>query len=148
MFPYWRDLRETILEAVRGLTEEQLDWRPPGVKRSIRDILIHIAGAERGWILGAAAGREERFEDAEAGFRDPIDEILAELERVHSETERLLDEISVNDLIIRRCRLRHRQDSPEFSLRWVFYHVIEHEAHHRGQIFMTMRMQGLTPPEV
>ena len=34
------------------------------------------------------------------------------------------------------------------SKRWLVWHVVEHQARHRGQIFMLMRMQGIEVPDV
>jgi len=39
-------------------------------------------------------------------------------------------------------------DFPYATMNWIIYHVMEQEIHHRGQIFMLMRLQGLTPPEL
>jgi len=31
---------------------------------------------------------------------------------------------------------------------WLAWHVVEHQARHRGQIFMLLRMQGIEVPDV
>ena len=30
----------------------------------------------------------------------------------------------------------------QISKKWIIYHIIEHEAHHRGQMFMLIRKAG------
>lgn len=32
---------------------------------------------------------------------------------------------------------------PRRSLGWIVWHIVEHEAYHRGQIMTLLRMQGL-----
>jgi uncharacterized damage-inducible protein DinB len=36
----------------------------------------------------------------------------------------------------------------EVTLRWVIWHVLEHEIHHRGEIYLMLGMMGLEAPDV
>jgi hypothetical protein len=50
-------------------------------------------------------------------------------------------------------RVQGRDDKGEafdfkVSKRWLVWHVVEHQARHRGQIFMLLHMQGLEVPHV
>ena len=69
--------------------------------------------------------------------------ILDEMERVHAVTERLLDEHDVEWLNETR-----EQRGQTFSLRWVFWHILDHEIHHRGEIFLMMGLLGVEVPDI
>jgi len=45
------DVRRRTVEAVAGLTPDQLSWKPPGGGNSIGQLLRHIALVELDWVL-------------------------------------------------------------------------------------------------
>ncbi len=147
LFPYWDDARDLLIQAVERLDDDHLDWRPPELPRSIRDILWHLAETESQWqsILG---GRGESQEQQSAPPMDdalPLHEILHTMEDIHRRTQRILEEMSADDVLATRVRMG---TGPEFTYHWAMAQIYEHEIHHRGQIFLLMRMQGLEPPEL
>ncbi len=37
---------------------------------------------------------------------------------------------------------------PQVPLRWVIWHVLEHEIHHRGEIYLMLGLLGMEAPDV
>src|SRR6266850_788509 len=53
----WANL--TLIDACRGLTEEQLDARAPGSSRSVRELFQHAAGSDLTFVLRTQGRQHE-----------------------------------------------------------------------------------------
>jgi uncharacterized damage-inducible protein DinB len=147
IFRFWdREIHPTTLLALRSLTDEQLDWKPQGWHSSARDLAVHMCNVEWVWIYRNALRLESwdtRWKSKE--FRT-WPELLAYWENVHAASTDWLMNTPMSELD-KQYALPYDQ-SPLAPLHWIVNHVIEHEIHHRGQLFMLMRMQGINPPEI
>jgi uncharacterized damage-inducible protein DinB len=140
-FFFWERVRNRLLKGVENLTPEQLDWKPSGAIYSIADLLRHIADAESFWIEKVILNRDCREVTKEA-FPN-LQAILKELERAHQETINFLSEHTLED-----WGKKYKIENHELSLEWILFHVFEHEIHHRAQIILMLRMQGIEPPQI
>lgn len=144
-FRYWdTDLRPPLVAALQACTDRQLRWKAAGYHSSILDLATHTCGTEWIWIHRNLLRREEWSQRWEPGFTG-LEPLLGYWERLHTATTCWLRSLLLEELA-RPYPLPY-DDLPEATLHWVVYHVMEHEAHHRGQVFALMRMQGLIPPE-
>lgn len=75
-------LQSDLLELLRGLSARQLDAKTTH-GRAIRDILLHIVGAERGY-MGTAFGKIEGLAAAARGIDRPGADLLAQIPRVRA----------------------------------------------------------------
>jgi uncharacterized damage-inducible protein DinB len=101
---------------------------------SIGNLLLHLAGNVRQWIVGGVGGRPvERDRPAEFAARDGPDAstLLENLESAVSEADSVLAELSEEDLL-RPCTIQDRQTNVLAAI----YHVVEHFAMHTGQIVL------------
>jgi uncharacterized damage-inducible protein DinB len=57
------DTRRRTLEAVEGVTQEELDWTPAGLANSIGTLLYHIALIETDYLCVDILGMEDYFPD-------------------------------------------------------------------------------------
>lgn len=146
LFSNYFTVRAEMVEAVKDLTQQQLDWTPPNHPASIGKLLAHIAECEYGWITCVALKKEAnpdftRFEKART-----LPEILALLDQNHTEFTEYLNAEDIEDWD--RIFYQLPESTEKVSKRWLVWHVVEHQARHRGQIFMLMRMQGIKVPDV
>lgn len=147
VYRHWEtDLRPFTCSALRKMTPEQLRWKPEGWDRSSWDLAVHMADCEWHWIYRNALRKEpwEKRWDPEQ-FKD-LAELLAFWTKIHRTTVQWLEDSPLTEL--RRKYSMPYPDFPAATMNWLVYHVMEHEIHHRGQIFMLMRMQGVEPPEI
>ena len=75
IFTNYIQIRKELVEGVKNLTREQLDWTPPGHENSIAKLLAHIAEAEYWWIHVVAEGKvaqKDADSDAFTGRCRPI----------------------------------------------------------------------------
>ena len=143
IYPYWHLARRDLVDALSRLTEGQLDFAPQQGLRTIGDVARHIIDAEAGWVNLVVLEKDEPWPEYPRERLPTVQSILDEMERVHAVTERLLDEHDARWLSETRQRWEQT-----FLLRWVFWHILDHEIHHRGEIFLMMGMQGVEVPSI
>ncbi len=149
VFSNYFAVRSQLIESVKTLSPEQLDWTVPNHPNSIGRLLAHIADTEFFWIGCVARGCREKPDFSRFEQARHLDELLALLEQQHAEFSTFLEEENLDDWDDVFYELpQWVGEAEKFSKRWLVWHVVEHQARHRGQIFMLMRMQGLEVPHV
>ena len=120
------------------LSDEQIWWRANPASNSIGNLLLHLSGNVRQWIVvGLGGAPDARDRDAEFAQRDviPRDDLLARLRETlreadqtlaHFDEARLLDRFTIQGL--------------EVSALPAILHVVEHFSMHTGQIIMLAKM--------
>ncbi len=147
---------EGNLEGVKHLTKEQLFQAPLDGEYPIGSYLMHLADCEIEYLefLSGVPQPEELKKrsymdkwfrpDGEASPPPEAPEVNEYLETMAATRKNLIDYIStLNDSDLEEIIVRKGPNS-EFKRfkREVIYHTIEHEAHHRGQMFMLIRKAG------
>ncbi len=139
-----RQLRERLSRietCVAKLDTEQIWGREHQTENAIGNLILHLAGNVRQWIIcGVGGAPDERDRDAEFSGREPVpaEELLARLRQTIDEADAVLARLSLEDVLIER----HIQVYDVTVLEAVF-HVVEHFAEHTGQIiWATKRMTG------
>jgi len=147
-FSNYFTVRAEMLDAVKNLTQEQLDWKPERHPNSIGKLLAHIAEAEYWWITLVAAQKEQYAKGCFDQFKEgrSLDANLALLESTFNDMRQYLESEGIEDWDEVFYDVLGRKEKA--SKRWLIWHVVEHQARHRGQIFMLMRMQELDVPDV
>jgi uncharacterized damage-inducible protein DinB len=132
------DYLPKIERCVTLLTDEQIWWRANSASNSIGNLLLHLSGNVRQWIVvGLGGAVDERDRDAEFAQRDviPRDELLTRLHDTLREAdqtlanfndERLLDQFKIQGI--------------ETSALAAIMHVVEHFSMHTGQIILLAKM--------
>jgi uncharacterized damage-inducible protein DinB len=121
-----------IRGCLRELPEGDLWWRPNAQSNSVGNLLLHLSGNVRQWIVSGVGGepdeRERHAEFEAEGGRDRA-ELLALLERTVTEADRVLSKLEPEELLERRVIQGTRT-----TVLGAVYHVVEHFGMHTGQI--------------
>jgi uncharacterized damage-inducible protein DinB len=111
---------------------------------SLGTVARHIANAEEGWFRYVATRELDEWpplvEEASATV-ESIKDLLAE---VHDRTEAYLE--AVDDAGFEREIIAPW--GAMFNLRWILWHVLEHEIHHRGEIYLMLGLMDMEAPDV
>ena len=137
-----RHLEEDYLVKIRKATAhlqpEQLWWRPNGNSNSIGNLLLHLNGNLKQWIVSGLGGRPDtRDREREFSRRSPvaIDELLTQLEQTVGEAVRIIRSLDRERLLEQHPIQVYRPR----ALQAVF-HAVEHFAYHTGQILYIVKM--------
>ncbi len=135
---YWPRLRS----CVASLSEEQIWWRPNEASNSVGNLVLHLNGNVRQWLV-ASFGRQKDIRDRRAEFaaRGPISaqNLLETLEETIRESDAVLARIGVADLLA-----TYQIQGYTVSGLEAIYKVVEHFATHYGQIlYITKQLRGI-----
>lgn len=120
------------------LSEEQIWWRANPESNSIGNLLLHLSGNVRQWIVcGLGGDPDQRDRDSEFAQREVIsrDELLARLKQTLNEADATLARFEVDKLLA-----RHTIQGCDVTAMSAIYHVVEHFSMHTGQIIMMSKM--------
>jgi len=143
MLRYNRWATQTLIEACRGLTDEQLDSRVPGASGSVRELLTHIVGGQQTFAL-RTKGRQHEGE-LNRGSAWPGWESLAELATQSSdELVAIAEGLEVDDEV----DLPWQGKSFRFPTSFFLVHAMEHGVEHRTEIKLTLAQLGVETPDL
>jgi uncharacterized damage-inducible protein DinB len=132
------DYLPKIERCLEKLTDEQLWWRANEESNSIGNLILHLCGNARQWIIsGVGSQPDTRVRDAEFERREPIprEELLQLLRSTLAEMETVLRTLDPASLLERR-----KIQGNDVDLLEAIFHVTEHFSMHTGQIIMLTKM--------
>jgi uncharacterized damage-inducible protein DinB len=121
------------------LGEDDVWWRANEASNSIGNLMLHLDGSTRMWILRVAGGRAVvRDRDAEFAERGPIPKsaLLARLRSTLAEVDEVLAMLTEGTLLERRPSTQG-----EVTVLWAVLHGVEHFAMHTGQIITLTKLR-------
>jgi uncharacterized damage-inducible protein DinB len=130
-----------LIECLELLSEKEIWWRPNAASNSAGNLVLHLAGNARQWIVSGLGGAPyTRDRDSEFAERGPIPRraLIALLRNAVGEACRVLGRMPESSL----ARIYSIQRFRVTGLVAVS-HVMEHFAYHTGQIiFVTKSKRG------
>ena len=145
------EVREQLREAVADLTDEEISLEIRPDAHSIGELILHCGEAEWWWIQCVVTGRAIDDELKNSSFWDVLEDgqypaegysaafCMEEIDKISALTRELFSDFSDEDLD-KYYERPFSKEKTEKSLRWILHHLIDHEAQHKGQIFMLKRM--------
>ncbi|MGH9972060.1 MAG: DinB family protein [Pyrinomonadaceae bacterium] len=116
------------------LTDEQIWWRPNEDSNSIGNLLLHLSGNARQWIVSGLGGEiDNRVRQREFDERASIPR--AELRTLLKGTLKEVDAVLASFDLTRLLEQRQIQGTSVTALAAIF-HVTEHFSMHTGQIIL------------
>jgi uncharacterized damage-inducible protein DinB len=128
------DFLPKIERCVNLLSDEQIWWRANEHSNSIGNLLLHLSGNVRQWIVcGLGGATDSRDRDSEFAQRGEIPraELFDRLKRTVDEAVIVLARLDPDALLA-----KHRIQGLEVSALEAVLHVVEHFSMHTGQIVL------------
>lgn len=140
---YLSRIRERTDRVVGLIPPDRLEWRPADGAFSFGDLLRHMAALERHMFAENVRGRPSRYPghgpDLASGHR----EVMAFWRRCREESMEIFRQLSDDDLT---AACTTPAGATLSTWKWLRA-LVEHEVHHRGQIYLMLRLVGVdTPP--
>lgn len=135
--------RATTLQVLDLVRAEDLDWRPSQDQYSLGQQVLHIAQTEDHFSRGLFDGD---WNSARLRFPNPFpapEDLRAYFASVRQYTLSQLEALDADEL---GTVVAVPNGPPGHSMRSWLWFILEHELHHRGQIWAYLRAMGLTPP--
>ena len=133
------EYRTKLRLAVEALPDAALWWRANEESNSVGNLLLHLNGNVRQWMLSGVAGQaneRHRAEEFAARTGGSASALLTELNRTLDDVDRALSAVTSEQLTESRT-IQGR----EITVLDAVLHVVEHFSYHLGQIVVIAKMQ-------
>ena len=128
-----------IVECLQQLSEEEIWWRPNLASNSAGNLVLHLCGNVRQWIISSLGGVEDKRErDREFAERGPIPRqaLVTQLRRTVRDACRVLGKLSDDSLAQKYEIQGYRVTGLDAA-----FHVTEHFGYHTGQIIYITKLK-------
>jgi len=140
---YFDSVRQRTVRVIRCIPQDKLEWSYREGKFTLGDLVRHIATTERYMWAENVQGKPSRYAGCGIELADGYDQVLQFTERLHRESVEIFSHLSDQDLN-RKCTT---PDGISITVWKWLRAMVEHEIHHRGQIYIYLAMLGVrTPP--
>jgi uncharacterized damage-inducible protein DinB len=140
---HWQKVRERTARVARCIPPDKIEWTMRPDRFTLGDLLRHLAGIERYMYGENVQFRRSRYPGHGRELADGFDAVFAYFSRLHDESLEIFGRLTDDDLL-KKCATVG--GAPITVWKWLRA-MVEHEAHHRGQIYLYLAMLDVpTPP--
>jgi uncharacterized damage-inducible protein DinB len=140
---YFARVRERTLKVINCIPPDKINWTYKQGKFTFADLIRHLAAIERYMYAENAQLRPSRYPGHGAELADGYEAVLEFFNKMHSESVEILRTLTEEDL---RKKCITPGGAAISVWKWLRA-MIEHEVHHRGQLYLYLGMvDEQTPP--
>ena len=140
---YWEGVRGRTRRVIACIPPDRLEWTYRPDRFTLGDLVRHLATIERYMYAETVAGRPSRYPGCGRELAEGYAETCRYFEALHAESVAIFRGLSDVDLG-RKCLTP--AGTPITTWKWLRA-MVEHEAHHRGQLYLMLGMLDVpTPP--
>lgn len=121
-----------------------LEWVPAPQRWSAGDQVRHLAAIERWMYAETVSGRPSRYEGHGKVLADGLPAVMAYYDAMHAESRAIFAALTPEQWAGRTTTPAGATIS---TWKWLRA-MLEHEAHHRGQLYLTLGLQGIVTPPI
>lgn len=139
---YLDKIHQRTMRVVRCIPADKIDWTHREGQFTLGDLVRHIATINRYMYAETVSGRPSRYAGCGKELADGCEAVLAFAERLHRESVEIFAQLTPEDLN-RKCGT---PDGASITTWKWLRAMVEHEVHHRGQIYLYLSMLGVPTP--
>jgi len=127
-----------LKKCLEKLSDEQIWYRPNNSSNSVGNLVLHLHGNVRQWVVaGLAENRDVRERQKEFDEKGPVprEQMIANMDKLMMEVDQILNQVSSKDLLA----IRNVQGYQESGLS-ILVHITEHFSYHVGQVTYIVKM--------
>ena len=143
LLDYFDRVRERTMRVMAVVPPDKIDWTYQPGKFTIGDIGRHLGAIERWMFAENVSGRPSRYPGHDESLARGVEALLEFHDRMHAEAMEVIGALTPEQLAA-RCETPGGASLPAWK--WL-RSMVEHEAHHRGQLYTYLGLLGVpTPP--
>ena len=139
---YWRKVRGRTMRLLDLIPAEDLEWTQTPGKYTFGDIFRHLPGIERYMYGETVQHRPSAYPGHSAVLASGVAAVRAYAERCHRESLEIFGALTPENL---GSKCMTPAGTPITVWKWLRA-MVEHEAHHRGQLYLMAGMRGISVP--
>jgi uncharacterized damage-inducible protein DinB len=140
---YFERIRARTRRVIERIPRDRIDWTHSEGKFTFADLIRHIGATERYMFAENVRGRKSCYPGHGSELAQGYDEVLRYLDECHRQSIDIFVKLSNKDLL---SKCQTPGGHPITVWKWLRA-MVEHEIHHRGQIYMMLGILGVdTPP--
>jgi uncharacterized damage-inducible protein DinB len=136
---YWSSVRGRTRKVIANIPPDKIDWTYAPGAFTLGDLGRHLATIERYMYAETVAGRPSAYPGCDRTLAPGKDDVIAYMDRLDAESVAIFASLTDEDLQ-KKCVTPAGVSITIWK--WLRA-MVEHEAHHRGQIFMMLAMIGV-----
>jgi uncharacterized damage-inducible protein DinB len=138
IFSHWDQVRADLIATIDMFNEDELMFVPFEGSWPVGKIMLHIADCENYWLHFVVRHEIEVWSYYDLVNHPTKIAVKGVLEAVRKKTIPFLANLEVGDL-----NLEYKTpEGQSYTLRWIIWHVLEHEIHHRGELSLALGLLG------
>ena len=141
---YYGSIRRRTRRVISAIPPDKIEWRPRPDAFSFGDQIRHLAAIERYMFVENAMKRPSSYPGCGKELADGYDHVLRYLDDMHEESVRILQTLTPEQLL-ENCITPG--DTKLAIWKWLRA-MIEHEIHHRSQIYVYLGLLGVPVPQL
>jgi uncharacterized damage-inducible protein DinB len=140
---YFDKIHARTMRVARCIPTEMLEWTYREGQFTLGDLVRHIATINRYMYGETVCGRPSRYAGCGKELADGYEQVLAFSEQLHRESVEIFGQLTPAQL---NGKCTTPDGAPITTWKWLRA-MVEHEAHHRGQVYLYLSILGVpTPP--
>lgn len=144
LLKYLDRLHERTRRLIDLIPPADVEWAPAPHWFTLGSLVRHIAGMERWMWAETIAGRRSRYPGHGPELARNLDGVTRYFDHLHEDSRAIFARLTTHDL---KAAVATPGDATLPCWKWL-RSMIEHEAHHRGQIYLMLAMRGIATPPI
>ena len=139
---YFDKLHQRTMRVARCIPADKIEWTYREGQFTLGDLVRHIASIHRYMYAETVSGRPSGYAGCGKELADGYEQVLAFAERMHRESVEIFSRLTPEQL---NGKCITPDGASITTWKWLRA-MVEHEVHHRGQIYLYLSMLGVSTP--
>jgi uncharacterized damage-inducible protein DinB len=142
--PYFENIRARTIRVASLIPPDRVEWTHRDGAFTLGDIVRHVAATERWMFAENVRGRPSRYPGHGPELAAGFTAVLAYLTKMHEESMLVFRGLTPEQL---KSPVTTPAGTPLPAWKWLRA-MVEHEVHHRGQLYLMLSMLGVATPPI
>ena len=141
---YYAKVKGRTTRLFPHIPADKIEWTYQEGKFTIGDLIRHLANIERYMYAETVQLKPSMYQGCDTSYANGYDDTIAYYHQMHEESAAVFSQLSEADLL-RKCPTPGGIEITTWK--WLRA-MVEHEIHHRGQLYTYLGMLGATVPPI